>query len=29
MQEYKEKFIWNKFIEKIKKDMKEKVNKIK
>ena len=28
MQEYKEKFIWNKFIEKIKKDMKEKVNKI-
>jgi hypothetical protein len=28
MKEYKEKFIWNKFIEKIKKDMKEKVNKI-
>ena len=28
MQEYKEKFIWNKFIEKMKKDMKEKVNKI-
>ena len=28
MQECKEKFIWNKFIEKIKKDMKEKVNKI-
>ena len=28
MQEYKEKFIWNKFMEKLKKDMKEKVNKI-
>ena len=28
MQEYKEKFIWNKFIEKMKKDMKERVNKI-
>ena len=28
MQEYKEKFIWNKFIEKMKKEMKEKVNKI-
>ena len=27
MQEYKEKFIWNKFIEKLKKDMKEKINK--
>ena len=28
MQEYKEKFIWNKFIEKLKKDMKEKNNKV-
>ena len=28
MQEYKEKFIWNKFIEKMKKDKKERVNKI-
>ena len=28
MQEYKEKFIWSKFIEKLKKDMKEKSNKI-
>lgn len=27
MQEYKEKFIWNKFIEKLKKDMNEKINK--
>ena len=28
MKEYKEKFIWNKFIEKLKKDIKEKINKI-
>lgn len=28
MQEYKEKFIWSKFIEKLKNDMKEKINKI-
>ena len=27
MQEYKEKFIWNKFIEELKKKMKEKINK--
>ena len=27
MQEYNEKFIWNKFIEKLKKDMNEKINK--
>ena len=27
MQEYKEKFIWNKFIEEFKKKMKEKINK--
>ena len=27
MQEYKEKFIWNKVIEKIKKDIKDKINK--
>ena len=29
MQEYKEKFIWNKFIEKIKKDSKININIIK
>ena len=27
MQEYKEKFIWNKIIERMKKDMKDKINK--
>ena len=27
MQEYKEKFFWNKIIEKMKKDMKDKINK--
>ena len=27
MQEYKDKFIWNKFIEELKKKMKEKINK--
>ena len=27
MQEYKEKFIWNKFIEELKKKMKGKINK--
>ena len=27
MQEYKEKFIWNKFIEELEKKMKEKINK--
>ena len=27
MQEYKEKFVWNKFIEKMKKDIKDKINK--
>lgn len=26
MQEYKEKFIWSKFIKKLKKDMKDKIN---
>ena len=27
MQRYKEKFVWNEFIEKLKKDMKDKINK--